>query len=300
MEPRTTGPRDTSHDDAMRFLFELRQLRAKAGLAPTELAARAHYPHHVIMAAEAGPSLPDLPVLSAYLRGCGAGLADWEERWRSLTGSPAAGLCLPMRPAGCSDLASAGARISAAVPEVKADDQRRIMAAISRAEAAIAAATAPSPSKSVSVSVRQAAPSASGADLAGTDDALAPSTTLGPAEATESAESAEAFGVDEELDSAGTSAASWTDRAVDAAAAVGNHEAIGTVAAAPVSASPAVSAPPGVSASPASALGLSPGAPSAPITAASSRRSVLPHRAAIAATIAAVMCVIAAILLVLR
>jgi len=286
----------------MRFLCELRQLRAKAGLAPAELAARAHYPHHVIVAAEAGPSLPDLPVLSAYLRGCGAGLADWEDRWRSLTGSPAAGLCLPTRPAGCSDLASAGARISAAVPEVQADDQRRIMAAISRAEAAMAAATIPAQP----VSARQAAASASAVDLAATDDALAPSTTPGSAEATEARE---VFGLDEELETAGTSAGSWTERAVDADAALGNHEALEATTAAA-----AASTPSAVSASPASASGFAPGAPSTPITASTSastpraqfsrssrsRRSAFPHRAAIAAAVAVVMCVIAAILLVLR
>jgi len=84
----------------MRFLRELRQLRNEAGLEPAELAARTHYPRDVIVAAEAGPSIPGLPVLSAYVRGCGAGLAEWEERWRSLTGSSAAVPGLPARPAG--------------------------------------------------------------------------------------------------------------------------------------------------------------------------------------------------------
>ena len=110
MESRTA---DT--DDAMRFLRELRQLRNEAGLELAELAARAHYPRDVIVAAEAGPSIPALPVLSAYVRGCGAGLAEWEERWRSLTGSSAAAAGLPPRPAGCSGLADAGARLSAVV-----------------------------------------------------------------------------------------------------------------------------------------------------------------------------------------
>jgi hypothetical protein len=34
--------------------------------------------------AEAGPDLPSLPVLQAYVRGCGAGEAEWEDRWRRL------------------------------------------------------------------------------------------------------------------------------------------------------------------------------------------------------------------------
>jgi DNA-binding XRE family transcriptional regulator len=107
--------RTADTDDAMRFLRELRQLRNEAGLELAELAARAHYPRDVIVAAEAGPSIPALPVLSAYVRGCGAGLAEWEERWRSLTGSSAAAAGLPPRPAGCSGLADAGARLSAVV-----------------------------------------------------------------------------------------------------------------------------------------------------------------------------------------
>ena len=108
-------PRAADAHDAMRFLRELRQLRNEAGLEPAELAARAHYPHDVIEAAETGPSIPALPVLSAYVRGCGAGLAEWEERWRSLTGSPVAALCLPARPAGSSSLADAGARLGATI-----------------------------------------------------------------------------------------------------------------------------------------------------------------------------------------
>jgi hypothetical protein len=107
--------RTADTDDAMRFLRELRQLRNEAGLELAELAARAHYPRDVIVAAEAGPAIPALPVLSAYVRGCGAGLAEWEERWRSLTGSSAAAAGLPPRPAGCSGLADAGARLSAVV-----------------------------------------------------------------------------------------------------------------------------------------------------------------------------------------
>jgi hypothetical protein len=120
-------------DDATRFLRELRKLRSEAGLELAELAARAHYPHDVIVAAEVGPGLPELPVLSAYVRGCGGGLAEWEERWRSVTGSPAAPLHLPARPAGCSSLAEAGAQAAYSSPAVDPEDQRRILAAITRA-----------------------------------------------------------------------------------------------------------------------------------------------------------------------
>src|SRR5579864_8979097 len=123
-------------DDAMRFLRELRQMRSKAGLEPAELAAKAHYPSDVIVAAEAGPALPDLPVLSAYVRGCGEGIAEWEERWRSLTGAPTAPVCLPARPVGSSSLAAAGARAGSSLPVGDLGDPDRILAAISRTSAA--------------------------------------------------------------------------------------------------------------------------------------------------------------------
>jgi Helix-turn-helix domain len=102
-----------SGDDEARFLLELRQLRDGAGLGHAELAARAHYPYDSIRAAEVGPSLPDLPVLSAFVRACGGTTEEWEERWRSLTKTPS----LPVaeaRQSGQSDAADAGARINSA------------------------------------------------------------------------------------------------------------------------------------------------------------------------------------------
>lgn len=141
MTPRAMGA-DGAMDDAIRFLREMRQLRSEAGLGSAELAARVHYPQDVIVAAEAGPSLPNLPVLSAYVRGCGGKLPEWEERWRSLTGSSAASLGLPARPVGCSSLAAAGARAGSSASAVRIPDQRRITAAISRASGAPAAAQA--------------------------------------------------------------------------------------------------------------------------------------------------------------
>jgi len=130
----------------MRFLRELRQLRNEAGLEPADLAARAHYPHDVIVAAEAGPSIPDLPVLTAYVRGCGGGLEEWEERWRSLTGSPTAAICLPARPVGCSSLASAGARAPAAPADLNA---QHVLAAIAKAAAADATGVIPRQAKAL-------------------------------------------------------------------------------------------------------------------------------------------------------
>lgn len=87
MEQRSPMRADVT---AGRFLSDLRALRTQAGLDHGELAARAHYPRDVIAAAEAGPYLPVLPVLAAYVRGCG-GTGDeilaWEDRWRTVTGS---------------------------------------------------------------------------------------------------------------------------------------------------------------------------------------------------------------------
>ncbi|MBO0838366.1 MAG: helix-turn-helix domain-containing protein, partial [Actinobacteria bacterium] len=97
---------------------DLREVRARTGLGHGELAARAHYPRDVITAAEAGPGLPELPVLAAYVRGCGGtsdDVAGWEDRWRSVTGAAASTL-LPARASGFSDAASAGARSAGTRP----------------------------------------------------------------------------------------------------------------------------------------------------------------------------------------
>jgi hypothetical protein len=92
----------------------------------------------VIRAAEAGPSLPSLPVLSAFVRGCGGTPAAWEERWRSVTRSPALPL-LPVRAAGDSDAATAGARVGAATPAADGHDPSFILAALGRVAGGIAA-----------------------------------------------------------------------------------------------------------------------------------------------------------------
>lgn len=131
---------------AARFLRELCQLRVLADLGHAELAARAHYPRAVIEAAESGPSLPELPVLSAYVRGCGGtaeDVADWEDRWRSVTGAKASPL-LPARDAGNSDAASAGARIGATSAAADSHDPAAIMAALDRFAEAMATASGPS------------------------------------------------------------------------------------------------------------------------------------------------------------
>jgi Helix-turn-helix domain len=157
-----------SGDDSARFLQELRQLRDGAGLGRAELAARAHYPYDRIRAAEVGPSLPDLPVLSAYVRGCGGTSEVWEERWRSLTSAPTLPL-LAARPAGCSTAASAGARIGSISPAADTPDPSIIMAALDRVAEEMAVGTpAALPSRSGISTIEQHPDVAPAAAAAGT------------------------------------------------------------------------------------------------------------------------------------
>lgn len=156
-EPREMGLRDARKDNPARFLRELRELRNHAGLGYAELAARAHYPCDAIKAAEAGPSLPDLPVLSAYVRGCGGTTAEWEERWRAITGCPASPV-LAARPAGCSEAADAGARVGAASAAADGHDPDRVMAALNRVADGMAASSSSSSSSGTAGSVPYTAP----------------------------------------------------------------------------------------------------------------------------------------------
>ncbi len=84
-------------DDVKAFLRDLRDLRGQAGLKHGELARRAHFPEDTLKSAERGPDLPALPILEAYVRGCGASPAEWEDRWRRLTTGAALELSLPAR-----------------------------------------------------------------------------------------------------------------------------------------------------------------------------------------------------------
>src|SRR5258707_893369 len=93
--------------------------------------------------AAAGAELRGLQVLLVCVRGCGGGRAEWEERCRSVPGSRAGSLPLPARPAGWPSLAEAGARAAYNSPPVDPEDQRRILAAITRAAAKTPEATIP-------------------------------------------------------------------------------------------------------------------------------------------------------------
>jgi hypothetical protein len=181
-ELREVVPSGVPDDDPARFLRELRQLRNGAGLEHVELAARAHYPCDAILAAEAGPALPDLPVLSAYVRGCGGTVTDWEERWRTLTRSPALTL-LPTRDAGGSDAAAAGARIGSVSLAADAHDPAIIMAALGRVANGIAPEPAPARSLFTPASAAKVAASAPPVLEQASVFAAAPAATSAPAAA---------------------------------------------------------------------------------------------------------------------
>jgi hypothetical protein len=117
-------------DDNRRFLADLRALRDRAALDFDELAARAHYPSDVLKEAEGGPSLPTLPTLAAYVRACDADVPEWEERWRRLGFESRADPGLPVRPAGASPAALAGARAGVGVAPPESYDAERIRAVL--------------------------------------------------------------------------------------------------------------------------------------------------------------------------
>jgi hypothetical protein len=117
-------------DDNRRFLADLRVLRDRAALEFDELAARAHYPSDVLKETESGPSLPGLPILTAYVRACGGDVPEWEERWRRLGFESRADPGLPVRPAGASPAAVAGARAGVGVAPPESYDAERIRAVL--------------------------------------------------------------------------------------------------------------------------------------------------------------------------
>jgi hypothetical protein len=117
-------------DDQARFLADLRALRDSAAIGYDELAARAHYPSDVLKEAENGPALPGLPILTAYVRACEGEVLDWEERWRRLNPDVPDDPDLPVRPAGASPAAQAGARAGVGVAPPDVYDPERIKAAL--------------------------------------------------------------------------------------------------------------------------------------------------------------------------
>jgi hypothetical protein len=123
---RSAGP----GDDQARFLADLRALREAAAVGYDELAARAHYPSDILKEAENGPGLPTLPILAAYVRACDGDVLEWEERWRRVANEISGDPGLPVRPAGASPAAVAGARAGVGVAPPDVYDPERIKAAL--------------------------------------------------------------------------------------------------------------------------------------------------------------------------
>jgi hypothetical protein len=153
-------------DDQARFLADLRALRDSAAIGYDELAARAHYPSDVLKEAENGPGLPGLPILTAYVRACEGDVLDWEERWRRLNPEVPDDPDLPVRPAGASAAAQAGARAGVGVAPPDVYDPERIRAALRGVHSRTGQASRRSGDSSVS------APAASGTRLDSPDQGL--------------------------------------------------------------------------------------------------------------------------------
>jgi hypothetical protein len=117
-------------DDQARFLADLRSLRDTAAIGYDELAARAHFPCDILKEAENGPVLPGLPILTAYVRACEGDVIEWEERWRRLASEIPEDPGLPVRPAGASPAAVAGARAGIGIAPPEVHDPERIRAAL--------------------------------------------------------------------------------------------------------------------------------------------------------------------------
>ena len=66
------------------FARDLRALRAKAELDYPAMAEASHYTMKTLASAAGGLRLPTLPVAVAYVRACGANVAEWEDRWQKL------------------------------------------------------------------------------------------------------------------------------------------------------------------------------------------------------------------------
>jgi WD40 repeat protein len=83
--PRTERPLDGGNHALTAFAAELRRLREKAGSPPyRKLAQIAFYSTSTLADAAAGHRLPSLAVTRAYVRACGADVAEWEERWHAV------------------------------------------------------------------------------------------------------------------------------------------------------------------------------------------------------------------------
>ena len=97
--PADDGLHGMPAEDLAAFLHDLRALREREGLSLEGLAARADIPPDTLAAAENGPVRPAMPVLEAYVRGCGDATEPWRGRWHGLASGTSTGLADPQQPA---------------------------------------------------------------------------------------------------------------------------------------------------------------------------------------------------------
>ena len=95
--PAHDGPHGEPGEDLEAFLSDLRALRSREGLSIAELAARTGFSQDTIAAAADGPVRPTMPVLAAYVRGCGDSLEAWEARWKDLPSATGSTEIVPRR-----------------------------------------------------------------------------------------------------------------------------------------------------------------------------------------------------------
>src|SRR6202035_3452555 len=78
-------PVDGEVEALVALAADLRRLRAQAGNPPYRaMAMKARYSASTLSEAASGRRLATLPVVVAYVAGCGADTEGWQERWRQV------------------------------------------------------------------------------------------------------------------------------------------------------------------------------------------------------------------------
>ncbi len=212
-------------DNQERFLADLRALRDAAALGYDELAARAHYPSNILKEAENGPGLPGLPILAAYVRACDADVPEWEERWRRLAPEAQTDPGLPVRPAGASAAAVAGARAGITVAPPDVYDPERIRAAL-RGQGGSANHAVRETGPSRAAALGRAEPDTAHADPVTSDGQTAWESRAGWADSVRDGGSRQDTGSGWQTETRWDTAAGWNAPVgLDTAPANGNHHA---------------------------------------------------------------------------
>jgi DNA-binding XRE family transcriptional regulator len=83
--PRPEGRLDPSAGPVQAFAYDLRELRARAGLTYRQLAEKAGYGRTALSDAAGGKVLPTLDVTLAFVGACGGDQQAWAQRWQDVT-----------------------------------------------------------------------------------------------------------------------------------------------------------------------------------------------------------------------